>query len=299
MRYRFKNMKKTISIFLCVCLVVLSFVSCKSKKDDSATIADETNYTYDAAYSVGDATVRAYKDLCKAVVSGSSEIRINSGFLDDVLQLFYTSFPLSALVERIEPVDAGYKIVYKYSDAHNNALKFLEKVNSIKSDVDDNNETVYAINLYNKIASSIKISENNSISCYETVMKGEGTAFSYSNMFEYLLQQKGIKAYHILCEDAAGNSKAISAAELDGNTYYFDLMSEYYDNGGKLLKFFGMTTADAEEIGLCNFIYTNRSTAEDLSDLKFESCRYCEKWELDGKDLLITRNDEEVVRIAL
>ncbi len=293
-------MKKTISIILCIILVGLSLASCKSeKKESSANIADGTNYTYDSAYSFEDATIRAYRDLCRAVVLGNEEVRINSGFLDDVLQLFYTSFPLSALVEKIEPSESGYIIKYKSSDAHKDALQFLEKVRSIKTEINNENDTVYAINLYNRIASSIKVSDNNSISCYETIMKGEGTSFSYSNMFEYLLQQEGIKAYHILCEDAGGNSKAISAAELDGKLYYFDMMSEYYDNGGKLLKYFGMTTADTEGTGLVNFIYTNHETADDASDLRFQACRTCTDWEIDSNNLFITRNDGEIVQVAL
>ena len=293
-------MKKTISIIICICLVALSLASCKAKEEESsADISDSVKYTYDSAYSFDDATIRAYKDLCKAVITGDGEVRINSGFIDDVLQLFYTSFPLSALVKSIEPADAVYKIEYKSEEAHNDALQFLEKIKEIKSDCAGSTKTEYTINLYNKIASSVKISENASISCYETVMKGEGTSFSYSNMFEYLLEQNDINAYHILCEDMGGRAKAISAAELDGKLYYFDLFSEFNDNGGKILKYFGMTSDDCSQIGLQNFIYSNKETSADASDLRFQACRFCSEWEINDENLVVTRSDGEIVQVAL
>ena len=293
-------MKKTISIILCICLVALCLASCKaSKEDSSATIADSVNYTYDSAYSFEDATIRAYKDLCQAVIMGSTEVRINAAFLEDVLQLFYTSFPLNALVSKISPSQSGYRIEYKSSDTHKKAMAFLEKVKTIKSDINSNNDTEYAIKLYNSISSSIKVSDNSAITCYETIMTGEGTSFSYSNMFEYLLQQRGIKAYHILCEDENGASKAISMAELDGNLYYFDVFKEFEDNGGSNLRYFGMITDDVTSYGLKNMIYTNRQAAADASDLRFDSLRNCQKWEIENEKLVVTAENGEIVQIAL
>ena len=291
-------MKKTISIIICICIVALSFASCKSS-NEIGKLENDVYYTYDSAYTCNDSTFRAYSDLCKAVIMGDSEVRINPSFLEDVLQLFYTSFPLNALVSSIQPLEAGYKIEYKSSDPHKEAMQFLEKTDKIKSDSYSYNDTEYAINLYSKIASSIKTSDNASISCYETVMKGEGTSFSYSNMFEYLLQRKGIKAYHILCEDENGASKAITMAELDGNLYYFDIFREFEDNGGKNLKYFGMITDDVTSYGLNNMIYTSREAAQDASDLRFDALRNCKKWKLKNENLIITTSNGDIVQIAL
>ena len=293
-------MKKTVSIILCICFVTLSLASCKgSKEANSATIADSVSYTYDSAYTCDDATKRAYNELCKAVIMGNTEVRMNSAFLDNALQLFYTSFPLNALVEKISPSENGYKIEYKTPDAHEKAMEFSEKIKTVKSELYSSNDTEYAINLYNSIASSIKVSDNSAITCYETIMTGEGTSFSYSNMFEYLLQQKGIKAYHILCEDESGASKAISMAELDGNLYYFDVFKEFEDNCGSSLKYFGMITDDISSYGLRNVIYTNRQEAADASDLRFDALRKCKKWEIKKEFLIITTENGEIVQIAL
>lgn len=294
-------MKKAIAVFLCAFMFSSLFISCKKDDGKNAyTVYDTLSYNFDSAYAYDDATVRTYKDLCDAVVKGREEIRINAGVLDNALQLFYTSFPLSVLVEDIKPSGSAYIIRYKNKETlDDDVYKFIESVNNIKGKCNNENKTVYAIKLYSYLSSSVKISENTGISCFETITKGEGTSFSYANMFEYLLQQNGIKAYHILCEDMGGNSKAISAAELDGKLYYFDLFSEYNDNQGKLLKYFGMTTEDAQNFGLHKFIYTNHNTADDASDLKFEPCRICREWEIDGDNLLITRSDDKIVQVAL
>ena len=296
-------MKKIISLVLCISIISAVFISCKNNTSTSTDTANDILVydTYDSAYYFDESAIRAYQDLCKAVVNGEDTIRLNAGFFDSALELFYSSFPLSVLVDDINKVDSEYVINYNNDEQTHKAKvdEFIEKIYQIKTECNDANDTAYAIKLYNKIAASIKISDNPSINCYETVVNGEGSAFSYSKMFEYLLQQRGINSYHILCEDKGGNSKSISAAELGGKLYYFDLFSEYNDNKGTLLKYFGMTTSDAENIGLQNFIYTNREVADDASDLRFQACRFCKSWEIDDTNLLVTRNDEEIVQIAL
>jgi hypothetical protein len=225
---------------------------------------------------------------------------MNMGFIDDVLQMYYTSFPLNAIVESLTPSAEGIlTIKYKNEDYSSQVSDFVNKINEIENESDEDDDTAYAIKLYNYIASSVKPSTEGSITCYETIMTGEGTSFSYSNMFEYLLQQKGIKAYHILCETESGESKAISAAELGGELYYFDIFAEYEDNGGKLLKYFGMTTDDAKTAGIKSMIYTNKVTAANASDLRFEACRDCEKWEIKSDKLLVAKKGGTIVQVAL
>ena len=293
-------MKKIIAVLTVLCIAVAVFSACgKDKKSDAQN--NSVLYTYDSAYSFEDASIRAYSELCEAVVKGDSEVRMNMGFIDDVLQLYYTSFPLKFIVESLNPSAEGVlSIKYKDEEKHiNQANDFISKIASIKEEAEDESDIAYAVKLYSYIALSVKPSANSSVTCYETVMTGEGTSFSYANMFEYLMQQKGIKAYHILCETDSGESKAISAAELGGELYYFDLYSEYEDNGGKLLKFFGMTSEDVKNSGIKSTIYTNKQTAADASDLIFEACRECKSWEIKKNNLLITKNDGNVVQIAL
>ena len=293
-------MKKVISVLLSIVVIAGVFSACQSEKgESSATVLDSVSFTYDGAYSFEDVTVRAYEDLCKAVIHSEGEVRINPSVFDDTMQLFYTSFPLNALVDKIEATPGAYKITYKSEKtAHSNTLDFIEKVHSVYPNAEES-DAVKLVKIYNKIASSIKISQNTAINCYETIMTGEGTSFSYSNMFEYVLQQNGFKAYHILCENESGESKAISAAELDGKLYYFDVYAEFEDNGGKLLKYFGLTSAQLEKLGYKNLIYTNRQQAQKAEDNRFSALRNCTKWEIDGENLLVTDKNGKVVQIAL
>ena len=293
-------MKKIFSVLLIILIITGVLTACHSDKEESsATVLDTISYTYDGAYAFDDITIRAYKDLCKAVVNTEGEVRINPGVFDDTMQLFYTSFPLNALVDKIEATSGAYNISYKNAEtAHSDTLYFIEKVHNVYENTEES-DAVKAVKIYNKIASSIKVSENSAINCYETIMKGEGTSYSYSNMFEYVLQQNGINAYHVLCETESGESKAISAAELGGELFYFDLFAEFEDNGGKLLKFFGMTTEDVQSYGIKSMIYTNRQTADDASDLRFEACRNCSSFEIKDSELLVTKDGGEIVQIAL
>lgn len=293
-------MKKILSLLICIVFISGVFSSCKSnEKEASSTIYDLITYTYDSAYSFDDATIRAYKDLCDAVVNGKSEVRMNAGMLDNVLQLYYTSFPLNFIVESIEPTESVFTIKYKSDNHSEDVRNFIEKKYDIRTHCNNENDAVFAIKLYSYIASSIKPSSKSEISCYETLLTGEGTSFSYSNLFEYILQQRGIKAYHILCEGKNGESRAISAAVLGEKMYYFDLFSEYEDNSGELLKYFGMTTKEAESNGIRNMIYTNRLPAEKAYDGKYKALRKCTSWNVDDNMLSVTDENGKIVQVAL
>lgn len=296
-------MKKLVSVMLCICFIALCFFGCGNSENDSNSNA-EIKSTYDSAYSSFDAsTIRAYSSFCEAVIGYQTDVRLNVGMFDDIQQLFYTSCPLNILVKDItvNKDGSGLSVEYKNDEATHKQIvsDFSDKIVSIQEKCSAVNDAVFVINAYNYVASSIEPGDNSATTCYDTIMNGGGTEFTYSGMFEYILQQHGIPAYHILCEDAYGASKAMSAAVVNGNLYYFDVMSEYYANGGNQLLFFGMTTDDVIGMGYTNLIYTNREIAEDSSDLTFEACRFCSEWTVEGNNLIITKNDDEIVRIAL
>jgi len=291
-------MKKITALIIGVCLIAGLFSAC-GKNENSATVLDTISYTYDSAYHFDDLTVSSYEDLCKAVVWSKEEVRINPSVFDNAMQLFYTSFPLNALIDKIEATSGAYVISYKNKEtAHNDVLEFIKKIHGIYQNSDES-DTEKLIKIYNNIASSIKVSENSAISCYETIMTGEGTSFSYSNMFEYVLQQKGINAYHILCEDESGSSKAMSAAEINGEMYYFDVFAEYENNKGTLLKYFGMNSEELEKLGYKNLIYTNRQEAAKADGNRFSALRNCTRWEIEGEKLVVTDDDGNIVQVAL
>lgn len=304
-------MKKFLSLLLSVVLLVCIFCSCSNAADNSKSEREENSsidllFSYDNAYdSFDDSIISAYQNICNAIINCETEIRVNTGMLENVRQLLYTSFPLIELVESISKKDdnSGLNIKYKNTeDVHKKKVdEFKAKINEIqkackKGTVTDSE---YAVNVYNYVASNIKASEDASISCYETIMTGEGTSYSYSNMFEYLLLQAEIPASHIIAEDASGKGWGLSAAALGGKLYYFDVMSENIANSGKQLVYFAMTSDDVKNEGLTSLKTTNQIESAEATDDAFEPCRSCKSWKIDNNVLYVTRYDEQVVEINL
>lgn len=303
-------MKKVLCIFVSLILVLSCFFGCSKgdgKQEESKAEAEQqVLFGFDYAYKGTDkSAVNAYEKLCQAVIDYQNDVRINTGLLESAQQLLFTSFPLSALVKDIKINDdkSGVVITYKKSgEEHKKTVSdFNNKIKAIKDKCLEGttNRNVYAVRLYNYIASNIVKSEDDSITCLDTVLTGKGSSFSYSQMFEYLLRQNEIESFHVLANDASGKGWGIAGAVLDGNIYYFDLMTEFYDNQGKLLRYFGMTSEDLKAEGLKDGVLTNREPAEDASDLKFDTLRRCASWKLYGAKLIVTTITEEIVEIAL
>lgn len=93
-------MKKVICVFLILCALTAALYGCSG---DSGESDAGIGFVYDSHYSAMDeSAVRAYEKLCAAVSAGESEVKFNTALLDDVSRLFYTGFPLNALVEKLE-----------------------------------------------------------------------------------------------------------------------------------------------------------------------------------------------------
>lgn len=297
-------MKKILSFVLCVVVIACTFFGCSSAKSDNNQF--NLKYTYDSAYkSFDESVVRAYESVCSAIVSYEPEVRINVGMRENIQQLLYTSFPLIDLVEKLEEKDDGSGLVITYKNdekTHKQSIDdFVEIISDIQNEckIGQVSKTEYAIRVYNYISSHISISDDATVSLYQTITTSKGTSFTYSNMFEYLLLQSGIDAYHIIAEDALKSGWGLSYAVLDNKPYYFDVMSEYYDNQGTQLIYFGMTSDDVANEGLSNLMYTNHDTASDADELEFDVCRKCVSWEISDNKLLVTRADNKIVEIEL
>lgn len=299
-------MKKYFSVALSVILTAVILCGCSSGTDDKTHTQVNIKYTYDSAYTSYDSsTVRAYETVCDAVVNGVEEVRVNTGMLDNVKQLIYTSFPLYCLIDDITVNSDNSGIIIKYTQETEAHLQSVEAFSDRISEIQEAcgfgkvGNAEYTVNVYHYVASNIKESADASVTSYDAIMKGEGTSFTFSNMFEYILQQSDIDAYHIIAIDSSKGSKGLSAAVINDNLYYFDVMSEYKANGGAQLVYFGMTTDDVNTEGLTSLIFSNQQFAPDASDLAFDACRLCKSWELKDGNLLVTRNDDEIVEIAL
>lgn len=300
-------MKKIICIILSLFLISSVFFGCaKEEKKEAVKEEAALNFAFDSTYKGYDqSAVNAYETMCKSVLDYNENVRINTGLLDKAQQLFYTSFPLCELVSdiKINGDNSGVVLNFKKSEEeHKKTVNdFKNKVKEIKTKCFEGttNSNVYAVRLYNYIASNIVKSEDDTITCLDTFLTGKGSSFSYSQMFEYMLRQADIPTYHVIASDALGNGWGIAGAELDGNLYYFDLFTEYFDNQGKNIKYFGMTSEDLENEGLKDMFFTDRNPADDASDTRFDTLRNSDTWKLEGAKLLVTLKTKIVVEIAL
>lgn len=302
-------MKKILSVVLAISLAATLFCACSksnSSNDTPQTADFSLKYTYDTVYYDYDSSIfHAYEEVCKAVINRDSDVRVNTGYFNKVQQLLYTSFPLNALVQKysVKDDDSGISISYNYEQAEhvekvnlfNKKILEIEKACNIST---ASNEE-YVINVYHYISSHIKQSKNVAINSFDTVLKGEGSSFSYANVFEYLLLQNDIDAYHIIGADASDVSWGLSAAALDNKVYYFDPMTEFLNNGGKSLYYFGMTDADLKSEGIKSVKFSNNGVPSPVNDKRFAACRKCEKWEIKNRCLLVTVNGGKIVKIAL
>ena len=293
-------MKRIISLILVIIAVLVSFSAC-SKTEKAETDQRELKITVDSTYNFDSSVVSAYETLCKAVLAGEDFARINASMFSDVMTLYNTSFPLNAVVEsvNINGDGSGVNIKYKANSKYN-IENFRNMIFEIYDECSKGATTngAYIAKVYSYIAGNINPKSDYSTT-FDAVINSCGNASAYAGLFEYLLLQKGIDAYHIVCTDAASNPWGISASVINGEIYYFDLFSEFEENGGKLLHYFGMTTQDVYNEGLSNLSLTNKMPPADSSDLAFEPCRYCELWEIDGNKLLVTKYDGVVVEVAL
>ena len=300
--------KKTISVLLCA-VIAFAFTACAdSKKDEQTEEKAELVYNVvDSAYSSYDASaVSAYADLCKAVCKGEGSVRFNVGLFDKVIQLFYTSFPLNVLVKDIKKNEdgSGVTLTYKYEQALviSKADDFT-KVNAAVKDCKSGSASkrAFAIKAYNYTASGVTKTDAEDATVYSTIMTGEGTAQTVSGMLTYLLLQGGISASTLIASDASGAGWSVCLAELEGDNFLLDPTTESVANGGTQLAYFGMTNEDAAGEGLSGFMFSNRASAPACDNPYFDICRQCKAWEIskDGKNLLVTQNNDEIVQVAL
>ncbi len=296
-------MKKYFSLLL-VILISVAFVSCSNSSEGSTDLSIE--FPYDKTYSSYDASaVSAYESVCTAIINGEESVRFNTGMVDNVQQLLYTSFPLVSLVDSIALSDDSSGIIITNVNDTETHLElvngFIEKINEIEEICEKSSSTKgeYAIKVYNYIATNISDSEIAAISCYETIINDEGTSFSYSKLFEYLLSLNDISTYHIIASSSTGVASGVSAAIIDSSIYYFDVYAEHKENGGEGLNYFGLTTSEIENYYSTLMLTNQNESGLAATDTTFSSLRNCLEWEVNDGTLSITTSSDQVVDIEL
>lgn len=293
-------MKKIISLFLVLVLGITAFTAC-SKDTEKTEQKDEKNtvtITVDSHFeNFDESAVSAYEKVCQAIINGEEQVNFNTLQLENVNQLYYTSFPLSALVDSIEilPDNSGYEIKYKNSLEEHKKLveEFNNTVLSIReecgySEVSTDN---YIFNVYTYIAKNFT-ADTSVLTPYDAVVQKKGYSSAVNALFEYLILQGGGKACHVV---GNGEASFISLVMFNGKWYYFDPYSEIEDNGGSALKYFAMSDSSLKS----TYSYTDGESVTETGDGAFDKLKQSESYEVNGSKVSVTLADGESFEIDL
>lgn len=285
-------MKRIISLLLSVALVAALLTAC-SKPD---TLENDTlKYTVDTHYSnMSETVVSYYERLCDAVINGEEEVKLNTMMLDDINQLYYTSFPLFVLVKDIKLSDdgSGLKLVYANESEEHIALvkAFKDKINSIKQECGYGKVSTdkYIFNVYTYITANYSI-DNTYLNAYDTLTNSKGYSAAINALFEYLVLQGGGSACHVR---ESNGTNIISLVKFKNVWYYFDPAGEISDNGGKALKRFAFKADTA-------YLYMNGDSIEEKGDDAFIDLKSSAAFTVDGNSVKAELKDGKVFEFIL
>ena len=294
-------MKKIISVFISICIVVAVFAGCSKDKADEQV--HKLPITYDSHYADYDTSaMSAYENLCNAVIKGEEEVKYNIRLLDSVNQLYYTGFPLNALVESIDimPDSSGVKITYKNDiEAHLQLVAdFNARVNEILTACGlgtvDNSRFVF--NVYDYIIRNFEI-DNSVVNAYDVIMQGKGVKSAVNSVFEYLVLCGGGKASHAVSYDNTPNM--ISLVNFNNDWYFFDPASEIEDNAGKALKYFGMNDKRIAAYISGQLEYTDGMPVGTVTDGKYSKLENSSSYEAKNDEISVTLSNDEIIVLDL
>lgn len=288
-------MKKIILVFISICIIAAALAGCSNNKAEEQT--DSLPVIYDSHYESYDSSaISAYENLCNAIIKGETEVKYNIRMLDSVNQLYYTSFPLNALVESIDilPDSSGVEIKYKNDlDTH---LKLVENFNNKVEEIlkacsyESVTGSRFVLNVYNYIAQNFTI-ENSVVNVYDTIIQGKGIKSAINSAFEYLILCAGGRASHAV--NMEGSANMISIANFNNDWYYFDVAEEIEKNGGRALNYFAMNDKRTDNYVSGQFKYTDGESIGAVTDDKYDKLEISSSYEIKNDDIEVLLSDGE------
>lgn len=300
-------MKKLISLIMCAVLTACIFAGCSKKEAENEPEKKDISIAYIADAhnsSVNQSVFRAFEQLCDAVVNGKEQALFNISLLGDVNRLFYSDFPLSYLVNKLEinSDNSGVKIIYeKELQEHLKAVEeFKIKVNQILDDCGCGkvSNNVFVLNLYSYLTKNTKLSSQCNYT-YDVIVNSIGYSFSIAGAFTYLLNQAGIKASAVNSTNENGIC-FMTETEFQGGTYIFIPYLEAKENSGNALCYFALDYTELVNLGFNDVKYTDSSgVAFDDYEQTYNDLRDSVAYILEGSNLSVTKNNGEIVQFAL
>ncbi len=237
--------------------------------------------------------IRYYNRFVGAVMAHNTNVSLASiEQYDNIRFAINESFPFSYLISGYYYDSAQNKMVISYKF---DAEKSKTIVNEFKDGIQDvfnecvissDNDTIAAISLYSYLAENFNIvktqgvkedvasslssseavsSESNletdeKSGMYLTLINKEGTSAEISALYNYLLMQLGIECKTVSSWDNNGEYHTWSLVKLNNKWFHCDVASESEVNGGKGLKYFGMTQDRIQNYIKSENIYTGEHT---------------------------------------
>lgn len=293
-------MKKVLLLFLVLVLSATSFAACSkdTQSNEQNEAEDTVIFSVDSHFEDFDESgVSAFEKVCTAVINGDEQVKFNTLQLENVNQLYYTCFPLSALVESIEllPDNSGYQIKYKNSlDEHKRLVEeFNNSVLAVKeecgySQVSTDN---YIFNVYTYLTKNFS-ADDTVLTSYDALMQKKGYSSAINSLFEYLVLQGGGKACHVV---GTSGASFISLVQFNGQWYYFDPYSEIKENQGSALKYFAMSDNSLKT----TYSYTDGQSVTETGDNAFDKLRQSTSFEIKDGKVSVALTDGENFEIDL
>ena len=292
-------MKKIVSVLLCVLLCACAFSGCKKQVE-----IREMKASYDARLSdYSQESKNAYLSLFNAVMNAEESAEVGEEEFDEATTMFYTSFPLSDLVESIKQNSdsKSVRIRYKNSSKEHKRLvdKFKEEASVIleecKAGAVSDNE--FILNLYSYLAQNVEIDYSYS-TAFDAIVEKKGSASAFEAAFNFLLQQQGIPAARVYAKGYDA-THFLTELEINGERYYFDPYGEKVYSQGNGLSYFGMTYMGLQKNGIeCDLTFADKSTAvpEQNSDM-FAELFQTKSYEYSNGVISVTHSDGRVTEI--
>lgn len=299
-------MKKIVSVLMSILLIAAVFAGCTNKEnktESSDNLQTNSYITVDSHYAFADESVkRAYEKLCTAVIAGEESVSFNTQMLDDISQLFYTSFPLNSLVSSVDllPDRTGVSIAYKNDiDTHKQLVAdFNGRVDEILDACSLNSVSKdrFVFNLYSYITKNFQI-DTAVVSVYDVIMNARGAAASINSAFEYLVRCGSGEASHVINTNGAG--AMISLVKFNSDFYYFDLGSEIEDNAGTALKYFAMNDKRTAAYISGTFSYTDQIQVGTVTDDSYDKLQTSASYTVndDGISVVYGNNESFLLEI--
>lgn len=293
-------MKKIVSVLLCVMLCASAFSACSKQVE-----IREMKITYDARLSdYSDEAKNAYTALFNAVMNCEESAEVGEEVYDEATTMFYTSFPLSDLVDSIKQNSDSKSVRIRYKNSSKEHKRLVEKfkkeasviLDDCKAGTASDNELI--LNLYSFLAQNVEIDYSRS-TAYDAIVEKKGSSSAFEAAFNFLLQQEGIPAARVYAKGYDA-THFLTELEINGEKYYFDPCGEKVYSQGKGLSYFGMTYMGLQKNGIeCDLTFADKSTAvpEQNSDM-FAGLFQTKSYEYSNSVISATHSDGQITEIS-